>query len=350
MGERREVARCADRSLRRNERNQAGVVNGEKRIDHRLANARVAARETRRLEAEDQPDDRRGERVADADAVRADQVELQLRQVGAVDARAGELAEAGVDAVDRRIAGRGALHDGGAGADALARCGVDPQRRAAAVQSLQVVERQRTADEIHRGSAAHSASSSISSPARCAWLPAPGDAKLSAAGLLLRERRAVPSASSPARPAFTTSTFSTVASIVDGREVGRLVGQVREQRSGSPRRCRPARCRSCSRRARPWRSASTPMLPAAPTLFSTTKGWPSASASSWPEHARRARRPGRRARKARSTWTGLDGIGLRSGDERHGGSGTGRAGRALHSIRVPRRGDGRSVGDGEDAS
>ena len=150
MGERREVARCADRSLRRNEGNQAGVVNGEERIDHGLANARVAARETRRLETEDQPDDRRGERIADADAVRADQVELQLRQVGAVDPRAGELAEAGVDAVDRRIAGRGPLHDRGAGADALARCGVDPQRRAAGVQSLQVVERQRTTDEIHQ--------------------------------------------------------------------------------------------------------------------------------------------------------------------------------------------------------
>ena len=50
MGERREVARGADRSLRRNERNEAGVVNREERIDHRLANARVAARETRRLE------------------------------------------------------------------------------------------------------------------------------------------------------------------------------------------------------------------------------------------------------------------------------------------------------------
>jgi hypothetical protein len=102
-------------------------VNREERIDDRLANARVAAREARRLEGEDQLDDRRGERVTDADAVRADEVELQLREVGAVDARAGELAEAGVDAVDRRIAGRGALDDGGADTDALARCGVDSQ-------------------------------------------------------------------------------------------------------------------------------------------------------------------------------------------------------------------------------
>ena len=38
-----------------------------------------------------------------------------------VDARAGELAEAGVDAVDRGVAGRGALHDRGAGADRRAR-------------------------------------------------------------------------------------------------------------------------------------------------------------------------------------------------------------------------------------
>ena len=47
---------------------QAGVVHREQRVDHRLAHARVAAREARRLEREHQPHHRRLQRLADADA------------------------------------------------------------------------------------------------------------------------------------------------------------------------------------------------------------------------------------------------------------------------------------------
>jgi hypothetical protein len=53
-------------------------------------------------------------RLAHAHAVRADQVELQLLQLVLGDARAGQLAEAGVDAVDGGVAGGGLLHHGGA--------------------------------------------------------------------------------------------------------------------------------------------------------------------------------------------------------------------------------------------
>ena len=108
-----------------------------------------AAREARRLEREHQPHDRRRQRLADADAVRADQVELQRGEIGRARCASGELAEAGVDAVDRRVAAGGALHDGGAGADALARFLAERQRFAAAMDRLQLVERQRTADEVH---------------------------------------------------------------------------------------------------------------------------------------------------------------------------------------------------------
>jgi hypothetical protein len=81
--ERREVARRADRSLRRDERHEAGVVDGDERATTasrtpEWPRARLAA-----LRPRIEPHDRRRQRVADADAVRADQVELQLREVGA---------------------------------------------------------------------------------------------------------------------------------------------------------------------------------------------------------------------------------------------------------------------------
>ena len=116
--ERREVARGADRSLRRNERNEAGVVDREQRVDDDLAHARVAARQARRLQAEHQPHDRRGSASPTPTLCERIRLSCRLGQVAGVDARSGELAEAGVDAVDRRGAGGGALHDRGAGADA----------------------------------------------------------------------------------------------------------------------------------------------------------------------------------------------------------------------------------------
>ena len=67
---------------RRHVRHEAGVVHREQRVDHDLAHARVAARQARRLQREHQPHDRRRQRRADADAVRADQVALQRREVG----------------------------------------------------------------------------------------------------------------------------------------------------------------------------------------------------------------------------------------------------------------------------
>ena len=84
----------------------------------------------------------RRQRLADADRMRADQVQLQRVELVLADARAGELAEAGVDAVHRRIAGRGALHDRGAGADGTARFGCNAERHAAGVNGLNVVERE----------------------------------------------------------------------------------------------------------------------------------------------------------------------------------------------------------------
>ena len=147
--QRRQVARGADRALARHIRHEAGVVHREQGVDHRLAHARGAARQRRRLEREHQPHHRGGERRADADAVRADQVELQAFEPGGIDALAGELAEARVDAIDRRAALRRALHHGRAGAHPLARRLADDEPHAAGVDRLQLVERDRAGTELH---------------------------------------------------------------------------------------------------------------------------------------------------------------------------------------------------------
>ena len=105
MRERRQVAGRADRSLRRNARHDAGIGERDERLDHRPAHARVAARERRRLERDDETHDGVVEQRPGAGAVRQHQRALQLRETRVVDARAREQAEAGVDAVDG-LAGR----------------------------------------------------------------------------------------------------------------------------------------------------------------------------------------------------------------------------------------------------
>jgi hypothetical protein len=60
-----------------------------------------------------------GQRFAHAHAVGADQVALQHVELRLADALVGQLAEAGVDAIHRRVAVGGALHHLLAGADRL---------------------------------------------------------------------------------------------------------------------------------------------------------------------------------------------------------------------------------------
>ena len=148
--ERREVAGGADAALARHVGHEAGVVHREQAVDDGGTHARVAARQARRLRREHQPHDRRRQRRADTDAVRADQVQLQRREVGFADPRARQLAEAGVDAVDRGVAFGGAAHDLGAGRDRRQRLRVDVQLLAAGIQGVQVVERQGPRPQQHQ--------------------------------------------------------------------------------------------------------------------------------------------------------------------------------------------------------
>ena len=87
-------------------------------------------------------------RLADADRVRSQQLELQHGQVIPGDAGSGQLAEAGVDAIDRRIAFGRFAHQFGACAHAGAagRIELDDDTLAAA-QAPQLRERQLAGDD-----------------------------------------------------------------------------------------------------------------------------------------------------------------------------------------------------------
>ncbi|MCY1246837.1 hypothetical protein D9M72_601110 [compost metagenome] len=68
------------------------------------------------------------------------------------------------------------------------------------------------------------ASSCSSSPARCAWLPAPGEAKLSSPGFCPASLSSSASVLTGVA-ALTTSTFSAVASIATGARSAGLYGR-----------------------------------------------------------------------------------------------------------------------------
>ena len=110
--ERREVAGGADRALRGHDRMDACVDEREQPLDHDRAHARETAREARGLQHHDQPHGRVGERRADAGRVRAHEVELQRGELVVGDARLRQLAEAGVDAVERFAGGESRAHGG----------------------------------------------------------------------------------------------------------------------------------------------------------------------------------------------------------------------------------------------
>ena len=117
-------------------------MHGEQRVDHLLAHAGMPACERRRLHRNHQPHDRRLQRLTDAHAVRADQVELQRVELVLADALVRKLAEAGVDAVDGLAALRGALHDLRTRSDRCACAGVQLQAHAVGVDGLELFQRE----------------------------------------------------------------------------------------------------------------------------------------------------------------------------------------------------------------
>ena len=118
MGERREVARRADAALARNQRHGVAGQQAVERVDDRRADAGIAAAEAEQFEDDHQPRDVARQRLAEAGAVRQDQISLQLGEAGIGDAGVGQAAEAGVDAVDRVARRDDALDRRGGGGDA----------------------------------------------------------------------------------------------------------------------------------------------------------------------------------------------------------------------------------------
>ena len=130
VGERREVARCADRALARDHGNRLARQHGFQHEEGLGPHPGGAAAEAGELERHHQPHRGPPHRLADAGRVRQHDVALEGGEVGSRDAHMGEPAEAGVDPVDRLAFGK----DGGdrlrTGLDLGQRSAVDAQRRA----------------------------------------------------------------------------------------------------------------------------------------------------------------------------------------------------------------------------
>jgi hypothetical protein len=85
-----------------------------------------ALAEARELERHHQPHVRRRHRLAHAGGMRQHDIALERREIGGADAHAGELAEAGIDAVDRRAARDDGFDCAGARLDRRQRGGIEP--------------------------------------------------------------------------------------------------------------------------------------------------------------------------------------------------------------------------------
>lgn len=112
MGQRREIAGSADRTLFGNDGNDTFLKHGFDQPHQFQPHAGSAAAERNQLQRHDQPHDIFRKRCADPAAMRQDEIALQRRHIGRVDLDGGKFAETGIDAVDRRIAGSN-LRDAG---------------------------------------------------------------------------------------------------------------------------------------------------------------------------------------------------------------------------------------------
>ncbi len=98
----------------------------------------MAPRQAHRLGGQDEAHHAVGQRVARAHAVRQHQVALQFGQAVVGNLGAGQLAKAGVDAVDHLILVHDALHHGLGGLHARQRAAVKLQGHAACVNAAQL--------------------------------------------------------------------------------------------------------------------------------------------------------------------------------------------------------------------
>ena len=144
MGERRQIARRADRALRRHRRRHAGRQHPFQGFDDGPLHAGSAAAEAEQLQGHRQADDAFRQIGPDSGIVGEDQIALQLCGLFRRDAGAGQFAEAGVDAVDRRVARSRPRDDRFRARHVRPAGAVEQDRRAFAVQRFQCRQRNRS--------------------------------------------------------------------------------------------------------------------------------------------------------------------------------------------------------------
>ena len=110
MRERREVPGCADAAVPRDRRMHAPIDHVAEEVDDFGAHARSAGGERVGAEDKDRPHDVFRQRWSDADGMATHEIPLQRAEVVMGDANGREVAESGVDAVDR-IVGLSDLRD-----------------------------------------------------------------------------------------------------------------------------------------------------------------------------------------------------------------------------------------------
>ncbi len=118
MRQRRQIAGCADRTLDRDTRHDAGVVDRQHGIDYLGPDTGKAARKAADFHRQDQAYRLIGHQFAGADRVRHDQVTLQQFQLIVRNPGLGQFAEAGIDA----IGGIASLNDSGDGSGRSVDC------------------------------------------------------------------------------------------------------------------------------------------------------------------------------------------------------------------------------------
>jgi len=101
MGKRRQIARCPHRPLPRDDRQHVGIDQGRQRLHRRQRDAGGPLRQRIELHQQDEADHRATERRSHSSRMRAHDVDLQRVEVFGRDARLGQLAETGIDAIDR---------------------------------------------------------------------------------------------------------------------------------------------------------------------------------------------------------------------------------------------------------
>ena len=151
MGQRGKIARCADRSLFRDHGGHASLDQLLQPFDNHGPDPGCPAPQRKALERDDEAHDLRIERRSEARAVRKHQIALERAEIGFADAHAGELAEAGVDAVDRLARAERRAEAVGRSGHGIHRRLVDPEGAGRTVQFLDLRQPQRTGRQFkHR--------------------------------------------------------------------------------------------------------------------------------------------------------------------------------------------------------